>query len=286
MKKDKRRWRRWPIWVGLLLLAGIYGYIQNNWIEIERVAVPVEALPPAFHGYKIAHISDVHLGKHAASIDRLIQLVGEQEPDLIVMTGDLVDQGTSLETSGLDRLSSGLSRIAATYAVTGNHEHVAAGRAEQWREIVTSNGVRVLDNQVEWLVRSDARLLIAGLEDNSRYSPEVYAVSANESDTAMLLLAHRPELFANYADDNHSLQPDLVFSGHAHGGQFRIPLLNQGIVAPNQGLLPSFTAGLYRSDNGVQMMVSRGLGNSIIPVRIHNRPHLPIIELIEAARVE
>jgi predicted MPP superfamily phosphohydrolase len=71
----------------------------------------------------------------------------------------------------------------------------------------------------------------------------------------------------------------LVFSGHAHGGQFRIPFLKKGIIAPNQGLFPKYTSGLYSSNNGIQVMVSRGLGNSIIPIRINNRPHLPIIRL-------
>lgn len=94
-----------------------------------------------------------------------------------------------------------------------------------------------------------------------------------------ILLAHRPEGFSTYSSDSFSIKPDLVFSGHAHGGQFRIPISNKGIVAPNQGFFPKYTSGLYASNNGVQMIVSRGLGNSIIPIRINNRPHLPIIEL-------
>lgn len=95
----------------------------------------------------------------------------------------------------------------------------------------------------------------------------------------MILLAHRPELFVSYSSTINSINPNIVFSGHAHGGQFRIPILNKGVIAPNQGLFPKYTSGVY-TNNNVKMIVSRGLGNSIIPIRINNRPHLPIIELL------
>ncbi|GIQ69580.1 phosphoesterase [Xylanibacillus composti] len=284
MVKRSKLVRRGVILLGIILIIGIYGYIQNNWIEVDRIAVPIEGLPKAFNGYTIVHVSDVHLDQQAASIDHLIRLVREQEPDLIVMTGDLVDRGTALETSGLDRLCRGLAHIAVTYAVTGNHEHDHDGRAEQWREIVTANGVKALDNQFDWVEREGERLFIAGLADSIPYSPELFRDAAG-AEVPMLLLAHRPELFDSYASRDHDIRPSLVFSGHAHGGQVRIPFLDQGVIAPNQGLFPAYTAGMYE-ENDVRMFVSRGLGNSIIPMRIHNRPHLPVIELTGEAVVQ
>ena len=88
-----------------------------------------------------------------------------------------------------------------------------------------------------------------------------------------VLLSHRPELFAVYAEQGI----DLVFSGHAHGGQFRLPILG-GLIAPNQGLFPQFDAGQFTSGQ-TAMLVSRGIGNSVIPIRINNRPQIVVAEL-------
>ena len=96
----------------------------------------------------------------------------------------------------------------------------------------------------------------------------------NESDRYTVLLSHRPELFNVYVDS----QIDLVFSGHAHGGQFRLPFIG-GLVAPNQGFFPEYDAGLFSKEN-TTMVVSRGAGNSIIPLRFNNRPEIVVVELI------
>ena len=94
-----------------------------------------------------------------------------------------------------------------------------------------------------------------------------------ENGEFTVLLSHRPELFDAYTD--HGM--DLVLSGHAHGGQFRLPFIG-GLVAPNQGLFPEYDAGIY-TENNTNMLVSRGVGNSILPFRINNRPEVILIEL-------
>ena len=93
-------------------------------------------------------------------------------------------------------------------------------------------------------------------------------------DDFQILLSHRPELFQEYVD----AEVDLVFSGHAHGGQFQLPFIG-GVVTPNQGFFPEYDSGLYTSGS-VSMVVSRGVGNSIIPLRINNRPEVVLIELV------
>ena len=95
----------------------------------------------------------------------------------------------------------------------------------------------------------------------------------NESDGYMILLSHRPELFDLYVET----EMDLVFSGHAHGGQFRLPFIG-GLVAPNQGFFPKYDAGQFKEEN-TTMIVSRGVGNSIIPIRINNRPEIIVARL-------
>ena len=95
-----------------------------------------------------------------------------------------------------------------------------------------------------------------------------------EQETAYaILLSHRPELFETYA----ACGVDLVLSGHAHGGQFRLPFIG-GLIAPNQGLFPKYDAGLF-TDGNTNMIVSRGIGNSIIPIRFNNRPEIVLLEL-------
>jgi len=255
-----------------VLVIIVYCYAQNNWIKVEHFKVEVNNLPKELSGLKIAHISDVHLPKNASNIANLITKVKQQNPDIIVMTGDIIDESADLKTCGLDKLCKGLSEITKTYAVTGNHE-LWNKNVDEWINTLTENNVEVIDNKIEIYTKNNKSIAIVGLMDGNEYKP------VNINDIPMILLAHRPELFvSSYSSDLNSINPNIVFSGHAHGGQFRIPISNQGVIAPNQGLFPKYTSGLY-TNNNVKMIVSRGLGNSIIPIRINNRPHLPIIEL-------
>ena len=97
---------------------------------------------------------------------------------------------------------------------------------------------------------------------------------ADTESSYIILLSHRPELFESYVSCNI----DLVLSGHAHGGQFRLPFIG-GLIAPDQGIFPKYDAGLF-TNGSTNMIVSRGLGNSIIPIRFNNRPEVIVIELL------
>jgi len=198
--------------------------------------------------------------------------------DFIVMTGDIIDRSADLKTCGLDKLCKGLSDIAKTYAVTGNHEYWN-GNVEKWNYILTQCHVDVVDDTIAFYTKNDKRIAVMGLSDDEKYTPVNFKDIQTAKDIPLILLAHRPELFNSYSSNLNYIKPKLVLCGHAHGGQFRLPFLNQGIVAPDQGFLPQYTSGLY-TNNNVEMIVSRGLGNSIIPIRINNRPDLPIIELV------
>ena len=262
----------------LVLVVFVYCFAQNNWIKVENMKIEINKLPKELNGLKIAHISDVHLPKNASDIDSIVNLVNGQKPDLIVMTGDIIDSSADLNTCGLNRLCKGLSEITKTYAVTGNHE-IMNGLVDEWTSILTVNNVEVIDNEIEIFTKHNKSIAIGGLKEGSEYKLENLKDTKDIKDIPMILLAHRPELFESYSSNSYSIIPTIVFSGHAHGGQFRMPFFNQGFVAPNQGFFPKYTSGLYNSNN-VDMIVSRGLGNSIIPFRINNRPHLPIIELV------
>jgi predicted MPP superfamily phosphohydrolase len=275
----KRNWsKRMIIFFVLIAFAVIYVYTQNNWIEVEYITVEIDKLPKELEELKIVHISDVHIPHFPAGIKKLISSVQKEQPDIIILTGDILDSGGDLDDQGLIELCNGLSRIANIYAVTGNHE-TRKNDTGKWAEVMRKNNVTVVDNRIEVFNKDNASVAIMGLKDNHRYSYEYLAGIESVKDMPRILLAHRPELFGSYSSDANDIKPDLIFCGHAHGGQFRIPFINKGIIAPHQGLFPKYTSGLYVSDNRVQMVVSRGLGSSIIPIRLNNRPHLPVVRL-------
>jgi predicted MPP superfamily phosphohydrolase len=278
MKKKLKHIRFVSAILFLAVAITVYCFEENNWIKVEHINIKINNLPKELQGLKIAHVSDVHLPKNASSIDNIVKNVSKQNPDIIVMTGDIIDESADLETCGLNELCQGLSEITNTYAVTGNHE-VWNGNIKKWSNILTENNVKVIDNKTELYTKNNNNIAIVGLSDGNEYTPVNVKDIDRSKDLPMILLAHRPELFlSSYSSELNSLNPSLVFSGHAHGGQFRIPIINKGVIAPNQGFFPKYTSGLY-TNNNVKMIVNRGLGNSIIPIRINNRPHLPIVEL-------
>ena len=205
------------------------------------------------------------------------------EPDIIVMTGDLIDANRTDIDLTL-RFAEGAVGIAPVYYVTGNHEGAVM---EYWilREGMAASGVNILSDRVCRLTRGGDMLLLAGLDDpnfatREEISEGFPAMIQNKlarltggSDEYTVLLAHRPEYIDSYAAGG----ADLVLSGHAHGGQIRLPFIG-GLAAPGQGLFPKYDAGLY-TVGGSDMIVSRGLGNSLFPLRVNNRPEIVMITL-------
>ncbi|HHX6348267.1 TPA: metallophosphoesterase [Pseudomonas aeruginosa] len=275
--KGKRKRRVLLLAVCLFFVLAAFVHINNNWIQVEPYTVAIQGLPKELDGLTIAHLSDIHLPKNASTVPNLIRLVAAQSPDLILITGDWVDRTADVSTCGLDELCKALSAIGPTYAVTGNHEMENSGLA-QWRMILQENGVGLVDNTYAVLEKDGQSLALMGLANGVPYSPNRFEGLDSFQALPKILLAHHPELWPSYCDNSYAIRPDLVLSGHAHGGQIRLPWIG-GLLAPNQGFFPKYTSGHYAADNGTQMIVSRGLGNSIFPVRVFNRPHLPVITL-------
>lgn len=268
----------WTIGISFLILFMTYLYFQNILIEIEHIDIKLKDMPEHFNGLKIAHISDVHIPNNAFNLEKLINILKREKPDIIAISGDLIYKYKKIDEVQLGTFCNSLSNIARTYAVTGNHE-IWSESVEQWNEILKANNVIIVDNKIEIFENNKSAVAIIGLEEGCLYSEENYSYKDFELSIPKILLAHRPERFDKYCSSSIDIRPDLVLSGHAHGGQFRIPLLNKAIYAPDQGFFPKFSSGLYTSYNGIQMVISRGLSNSIFPVRIHNKVHLPIIHL-------
>ena len=254
----------------------------NTALELNTYTVSSSKLPQSFDGYRIAHVSDLHNAEMGKDNEKLLTILRDADPDMIAITGDLIDSRSTNVEIALNFIREAV-KIAPCYYVTGNHE----ARVNEYDELksgMESAGVIVLeDAQTEISLDGDAITLI-GVNDPSYQTDYLFGDSETVMNTKLeelhtengeftVLLSHRPELFDTYAD--HGL--DLVLSGHAHGGQFRLPFIG-GLVAPNQGLFPEYDAGIYTEGN-TNMLVSRGIGNSILPFRINNRPEVILIEL-------
>lgn len=255
----------------------------NTALMTNAVAISSSRIPAAFSGFRIAQVSDLHNAEFGKNNAELLKLLSESKPDIIVITGDLIDANHTDVGIALGFAQESV-RIAPTYYVTGNHE-VASQQYDTLKAGLEEAGIIVLEDEAISLEQGGETISLIGLADpdftvkGEMFGEAPVMVSAklknlNDGEGKYtIMLSHRPELFETYVNCGI----DLVFAGHAHGGQFRLPLIG-GVIAPNQGLFPKYDAGLY-TDGGTNMVVSRGIGNSIISLRFNNRPEIVLVEL-------
>ncbi len=262
----------------------VYLYNENTSLKQTKYLVKSKKLPKSFNGYKIAHISDFHNTNSKRIKEKLIKSLVTIKPGIIVVTGDLIDsRRTNIQSA--KKFFSRLTKIAPVYYVLGNHESRLYDVQKLINE-VQGVGVNVLRNIRVTLTNQDENVEIWGIDDPAFFVPlenacdifkktdEVLQTIVKDNNYYKILLIHRPELLDIYS--KHGF--DLVFTGHAHGGQICLPLIG-GMMAPGQGLLPKYTKGIYKANN-TQMVVSRGIGNSKFPFRFNNKPELVIVTLM------
>lgn len=268
----------------ILIIAVLFFNYQNNSIVVNNINLEFDKLPQGFDGLKLVQISDLHNKEFGKNQSRLTAKIKRAEPELILITGDLIDSKKYDEKPALELIEQ-ISKIAPVYYVAGNHEFLS-GKFESLEKKLQDKGVRILRDSRDSIKRGVDSLEIIGVDDPAgkldiQYQGESKilleklqkALEGSTQNSFKVLLSHRPELVSVYAEKNI----DLTFTGHAHGGQFRLPFIG-GIIAPNQGFLPKYTSGVYKEGNSV-MIVNRGLGNSIIPQRIFNRPEIIAVKL-------
>ncbi|GEK92113.1 metallophosphoesterase [Alkalibacterium kapii] len=277
-------------WILLALSLAVLGYIyiQNYMIDVSRYTITIPKLSENMKGKKIVHLTDLHFKAHTnkSYVETILDTTEKQEPDYIVITGDLVQAGLDgFSDTPLRHFAEECARISPTYAVTGNHD-IASGSFSEYRSILTKAGVRLLiDEAVALPEGSDEGVTLMGLTERQDQTdlpqPILGPIVLTETlvSRPKILLAHRPEYFVHYMLDK-TKTPDLILSGHTHAGQFRLPFLG-GVFAPGQGLFPKYDYGLFNHDEDPtkRMIVSRGLGNSSFPIRINNRPEIVTITL-------
>ncbi len=271
----------------ILLLGLVLAVLtaDSRWhLSTEEIQIWDERIPEAFDGFRIVQLSDLHLMQFGEGNDRLLEAVVRAKPDVIALTGDIVDRETGWEEE-IRRLARNLVKIAPTYYVSGNHEW-ASGAARPLFDLLREEGVTVLRNRGILLERGYGRLVLAGVDDKNgpwdMKTPAELAEAIHQEWPGLytVLLAHRNTELAEYAAAGF----DLVLCGHAHGGLIRLPFTD-GLINTERQWLPSYTSGLYRMGE-MQCVVSRGLGNSVPVPRLLNRPHIPVVILRHGAEKE
>ena len=271
----------WLVSITIILVWIIWG---NTSVKLNYMSLTCKNLPSEFSGYKIAQISDLHNAEFGENNLVLIEILKDSEPDIIVITGDIVDANHTNYDIAVEFVKNAV-KIAPCYYVTGNHEAWLISSYYKLEEAMVEAGVNVLHNEVVSLKQGNDTIQLIGVDDpiflGDTYGyniPENYVSDKLKpiitTDDFIIMLSHRPELFNEYVEN----EIDLVFSGHVHGGQFRIPFIG-GVISPDQSLFPKYDSGVYTDDN-TTMVVSRGIGNSVIPVRINNRPEIVVVELV------
>ena len=269
----------------ILFISALFAFLawQNNDVAITEHNYTNDKLPNKFNGFKILHISDLHNKKFYG---RLTNKIKKINPDIIVITGDLIDRRRTNINSAMELIED-IVKIAPTYYVSGNHEQLSQHYTKLKEELNKFNVIN-MDDFYTAINKGGSEIGLIGIadpainanekahlsENNVRYViSRLNHLTKNLKTDFNILLSHRPELLNVYKKFNI----DLVFSGHAHGGQIRIPLLG-GILSPNQGFFPKYSEGMHR-EGSTSMAVSRGLGNSLFPFRIFNPPELVVVIL-------
>lgn len=267
----------------LILLLVLFVRWDNTSLQTTFFDPVFSGLPEGFDGCRIVVLSDLHGAEFGADNAALFQAVADQAPEYIFFLGDLEDEYRGPEPGYAETVAAGLSAIAPTYYVTGNHEW-AVGSVPELKERLSAQGVTVLSNSFVTLERGGSAVVLAGIDDPNGYAdqktPEQLAaeIYAAFGDPFWLLLAHRNDRFeAQYS----LLGADLVLSGHGHGGIIRLPGTD-GLLSTDRTLFPSYTAGLYEA-NGSTLFVTRGLGSPGPSFRLFNRPEVAVVTLHRAA---
>lgn len=270
----------------VLLLIGFICYLiySNNKINITTYTLSSQKIPKDFEGYKILQLTDYH-GKELLLDDNAIieEKIRRLDPDIIVLTGDMIDSRQEDLTPTFDLLER-LSHITTVYYVDGNHEKVNYERYLQLQKKIQEVGIIFLDEDIYPIEKGNTQIYLTGIKTMfttarglNPVEDKAYHEALSQIDSYKIMLSHIPTL------DYTPVDVDLILCGHTHGGQVRLPFF--GALMTNGGrLLPKFVKGLYTLDDGKQMIISSGIGDTKrlqIP-RIFNPPEMVLITL-EAA---
>ena len=265
-----------------IILVIAFLFWGDKSIVTSRIEYKNSKIPSEFNGFKITQVSDLHNTYFGKNHKNLLSKIKNTNPDIIVVTGDIIDRRRYHPEVAIEFLQQAI-QVAPVYYVTGNHEAWSHKFGELEPQIIGCK-VKLLNNEKEAIQKGAQTLEIVGFSDpgfltcghrqpTNTSVMQAYLKTLQDNDNFKVMLCHRPELFEIYAKYN----VDLTLTGHAHGGQVRLPFIG-GLYSPSQGVFPKYTKGEYKIGNS-SMIVSRGLGNSRMPIRLFNRPEIVSITL-------
>lgn len=269
MKKLSKK-KKILIFVIITVILLIFCWWQNNMLTVSEYTYSNPKVAEELDGFRIVQISDLH---NKDFENRLIDKITELNPDIIVITGDIADSNHTDINTALE-FAEKSAEIAQSYYVTGNHEYwLEIPKREKLMDGLESAEIKILNDETIQIEYNGKSFNLTGLDDNTLMS-DFRNILPTDKNSLNILLSHEPQYINSYSSWG---SVDLVLTGHAHGGQFILPFIG-GIVAPDQGFFPKYTDGMHQSAD-TSMIISRGLGNSIIPLRLFNFPDIVCVDL-------
>ncbi len=263
----------------LAFYAFLYAYlIEPNWIEIKSLRLNLPHLASEFNDYRIVQISDIHTDKQTNQrrLQRIVRLVNQQKPDLVVITGDLLTRHSQQFLTKLQAALTQLTPKDKTVAVLGNHDY--ENNPQVIIKALQARGIITLRNHIYTLKRGDAKLHIAGLDDvNARKNRLDIVLKQLPPEDCAILLAHEPD-FADISAQTKRF--DLQLSGHSHGGQVRLPFWKPLILPPNG---KKYYSGLYKLGE-MLLYTNRGVGMTSLHFRVACRPEITVFTLVAMSK--
>ena len=271
----------WILYILLPLAAvGLIAYFiyENNTLYTRRIHITSEKLKNA----RIVVISDLHNKSFGTDNQKLVSIIKAKRPDVVLFAGDLTDRRKPYKSTGTDLLKQ-IAGFSSVYMILGNHD-LKFGHKERIRDELIGSGVFVLENMRQDFTIGGQEVSLLGLcEHNYDLSR---TLSREELDSLIgdfsaavgykILICHQPQFFSKPDYEYSSYNLDLVVAGHTHGGVVQFPFIG-ALLAPGQGFFPKYSKGLYE-ENETKMIVSSGLGPSVLPIRFRNKPEIIVLD--------
>ena len=243
----------------IAIILFIYNYFQISKAHINKIKIKSNKIN---NKIKITQITDFHSNKYI-NLEKLFKNLEDYNPDIIVITGDLIDHKTKDLKLALELIKRAKDITKNIYFVAGNHEDKNPIYPILTKEMDTL-GITILDNELKSIVINEEKINIAGVKFQINHEEYNNILKDIDVNIFTLVLSHSPNKPVEYLLGNE----DLILSGHTHGGQVRLPILG-AILAPGQGLFPKYDKGVIRIDKTI-LYIDSGLGNRLLPIRLFN----------------
>lgn len=270
LKYVLKRLAFWGVVIACICLVSLYGITR---LGVTEYTYETDKIEDGLDGFKIVQISDLHNANFGKNNSKLMSMIEEQHPDIIVITGDLFNTEGKKYKNSMNFVKQAVE-ICPVYYVTGNHElWMEKDDLDNVLRLLDEAGVIILNDESVIIEKDGAEFMLVGLDDASLDDGTLKSIIGDDKEHLKVVLAHEPQYLDNYAASG----ADLVLSGHAHGGQVRLPFVG-ALYAPDQGVLPEYSHGTY-FEGDTELILSRGLGTSVLPVRFLCDPEIVTIEL-------